>query len=415
MTDRPRYVRTTFAVWEITLRCNLACRHCGSRAGSAREAELTPQEALDLVDQLAEVGIREVALIGGEAFLRADWLDIARAITKAGMVCSMTTSGYGLSAPTARRMKQAGMRHVSVSVDGLEQTHDALRARGGSFAAAIAALHHLHEAGLLVGANTQINRLSAPELPELYEQLKDAGMRAWQIQLTVPSGNAADRPEILLQPCELVHLYDVLARLAIRATRDGVTWAPGNNVGYHGPYTDLFAAAGASGAIGEGCQAGESVLGIEADGTIKGCPSLGASDYGGGNIRERRLSEMLRTSLKAPSAVLWGFCRTCEFADRCRGGCTWTAHAFFGCPGNNPYCHHRALSLAANGRRERVRQIQRAPGLPFDHGTFDLIEESSDAPWPEGDRLRFSRRSVRWPAPARSAGVLEENDGRIPG
>src|SRR5262245_17164983 len=91
----PDYSRSAYAVWEITLACNLACVTCGSRAGPARPDELTTAEALDLVRQLAEVGIGEVTLIGGEAFLRPDWLEIARAINDHGMICGLTTGGYG--------------------------------------------------------------------------------------------------------------------------------------------------------------------------------------------------------------------------------------------------------------------------------------------------------------------------------
>lgn len=403
----PSYRRTTIAVWEITLKCNLACSHCGSRAGAPRKDELTTAEALDLVDQLAEVGIREVALIGGEAFLRRDWLEIAAAVRRAGMVCSMTTGGYGLAAAMARRMKQAGIRHVSVSVDGLQPAHDRLRGRPGSFAVALAALRHLADAGILTGANTQLNRLTAPDLPGLYEVLRAAGIGAWQLQLTVPSGNAADHPEVLLQPCELADLYDMLAQVAARAMIDGVTVMPGNNIGYHGPYTSLFVAAGASAAIGAGCTAGLSVLGIEADGTIKGCPSLPAAAYGGGNIRTQRLSRMLERSealsfnVRAeanPRQALWGFCRDCSFGDTCRGGCTWTARAFFDRPGNNPYCHHRTLTLERAGRRERIQQVRAAPGVPFDNGVFELVEEPLEAPWPAGDPLRFTAARVRWPS-----------------
>ena len=216
------YTRTTLAVWEVTLSCGLACSHCGSRAGTPRRNELTTDEALDLVGQLAEAGIGEVALIGGEAFLRPDWLDIAEAIRRAGMVCSMTTSGFGLSEATARRMKQAGLRHVSVSIDGLEQSHDLLRRKKGTFASALVALRSLSDAGLFVGANSQVNRITAPDLPELYEVLRRAGVQSWQLQLTVPSGNAADHPEILLQPCELIDFFDMLARIAIHALQDGM-------------------------------------------------------------------------------------------------------------------------------------------------------------------------------------------------
>jgi 2-iminoacetate synthase ThiH len=62
-----RASRPNYAVWELTLACDLACRHCGSRAGRARPDELTTAEAVDLVRQMHELGIQEVALIGGEA------------------------------------------------------------------------------------------------------------------------------------------------------------------------------------------------------------------------------------------------------------------------------------------------------------------------------------------------------------
>jgi hypothetical protein len=64
----------------------------------------------------------------------------------------------------------------------------------------------------------------------------------------------------------------------------------------------------------------------------------------------------------------------------CLGGCTFTAHAFFGRPGNNPYCHYRARVMKGRGVRERLVLQQAAPGTPFDHARFDLIEEPFDAP-----------------------------------
>ncbi len=73
---------------------------------------------------------------------------------------------------------------------------------------------------------------------------------------------------------------------------------------------------------------------------------------------------------------LWGFCRDCYYADVCLGGCTATSFALFGRPGNNPYCHHRALELHRRGRRERLVPI--APptrGEPLDWGTFELVVE----------------------------------------
>ncbi|ADP84622.1 radical SAM/SPASM domain-containing protein [Pseudofrankia inefficax] len=398
--------RRTYAVWELTLACNLACGHCGSRAGSPRDAELTTAQALDVVAQLDRAGIDEVTLIGGEAFLRRDWLTIAAAITDRGMTCTVTTGGYKLSAAMARGLRAAGVRQCSVSVDGMTRTHDRLRGRDGSWRSCFVTMERLRAAGVTATCNTQINRLTAPELPELYLALRAAGIAAWQWQLTVPMGNAADQPEILLQPVELLDVFPMLARVARQAAADGIGIHAGNNVGYYGPYERLLRSPEGT-AFWTGCQAGLSTLGIEADGTIKGCPSLPTRDYAAGDIRERRLADLLRdapelainTRAGTPAASdgTWGFCRTCEYADVCRGGCTWTAHTFFGRAGNNPYCHHRALTRQRAGVRERLVQTAPAPGRPFDHGLFDLVEEDLTAPWPAGDRARLTAADIRWP------------------
>ncbi|WP_394845949.1 radical SAM protein [Pendulispora brunnea] len=397
--------RAAYAVWELTLKCNLACGHCGSRAGARRDDELSTEEALDLVRQLAEAGITEVTIEGGEAFLRADWLTIARAITDHGMFCSMVTGGYGISRETARRMKEAGIGAVSVSVDGLEATHDRIRGRQGSFRFCFESLGHFEAVGLESNANTQINRLSAPELPELYERLRDAGIQAWQIQFTTPMGNAADRAWLLLQPAELDDVYRMLARIGRRAQAEGqVVLVPGNNIGYFGPYdATIFAANG--GRKWFGCTAGLAVLGIHADGSIKGCPTL-PSEYIGGNVREKSLDEILESreltfnmGAGTPEGMshLWGFCQTCPHARSCRGGCSQTATVVLGRRGNNPYCHSRALDLRKRGLRERVVPRLLAIGKPFDHGAFQLIEEPLDAPWPPDDPHHFTSERVAWP------------------
>jgi radical SAM protein with 4Fe4S-binding SPASM domain len=406
MTPSPRTLaaRRTYAVWELTLACNLACSHCGSRAGSARQDEMSTAEALDVVDQLAEVGIEEVTLIGGEAFLRPDWLEIAAAITRRGMRCTVTTGGYKLSAGMARGMRDAGIEQSSISIDGLESTHDDLRGRRGSWQACLRTAQHLHDAGVAVACNTQVNRRTTVELPELYEVLLDAGVVAWQLQLTVPMGRAADQPDLLLQPSELLVVFPVLARIARRAASDGVFVYTANNLGYNGPDEQLLRSPDGATAW-QGCQAGVTTLGIEADGTIKGCPSLPTAAYAGGNVRHRRIAEIMSSapqltfnlSASSPRTDLWGFCQTCVHADTCRGGCSWTAHTLFGRRGNNPYCHHRALSLDRDGQRERLIPIESAPGEPFDHGRFTLVVEPSAAQWPAQDAHRLTAADVRWP------------------
>src|SRR5262249_28613379 len=130
-----------------------------------------------------------------------------------------------------------------------------------------------------------------------------------------------------------------------------------------------------------GCGAGCATIGIEADGTIKGCPSLPTDGWAAGRTTEHDLvslwerAEPLRRLRDHSISELWGFCRDCYYASVCRGGCTWTADALLGKPGNNPYCHHRVLELDKRGLRERVVRVAEAPGVPFDRARFELVLE----------------------------------------
>jgi hypothetical protein len=73
---------------------------------------------------------------------------------------------------------------------------------------------------------------------------------------------------------------------------------------------------------------------------------------------------------------LWGYCRSCYYADVCRAGCTWTSESLLGRRGNNPYCHYRVRDLARQGRRERVVKVKDAPPESFAIGEFALVEEA---------------------------------------
>lgn len=388
-------VRPSYAVWELTLACDLACRHCGSRAGRARPDELSTAEALDLANQLADLGIRECTVIGGEAYLREDWIDIVRTLVGRGVRTTMTTGGRGITPALARAMKAAGLDSVSVSIDGLEATHDYLRAVSGSHAQALAALDHLRAVGIPISVNTQICRPTMRELEPLLELLGERKIFAWQVQLTVAMGRAADEPELLLQPFQMIEVMAMVHRVWTRGRELGVRLWPGSNIGYFGPYEHELRFDSRDGHQ-SGCGAGRHSIGVEANGDIKGCPSLPSSHYVGGNVRAHELvdiwerSEPLRFGRDRTRAELWGHCASCYYAEHCMAGCTWTGHTLLARRGNNPYCHHRALELLDRGRRERVVPAEPTPGEPFDHGRYELVEDD----WPP-EMLARAREIVR--------------------
>lgn len=382
-TPHPLYV-----VWEITLECDLGCLHCGSRAGALRPKELTTAESFDLVDQMAELKAREVTLIGGEAYLRDDWHLIATYASKRGLAVSMTTGAKNLTAERVQMAVDAGLSTISISIDGLERTHDAQRGAKGSFRAAVEAAERVGNSPIRLATNTQINKLSMPELPALADLLNTIGSKAWQIQLTVAMGRAADHPDLLLQPYDLLELFPLLAWIKeTRLDPNGIRLFPGNNIGYFGPYEQLLRYGGQRGSHWAGCAAGKFTLGIEADGKIKGCPSLPTAQYTGGNIRTRRLKDIIENTSQLSFLRertrddLWGYCKTCYYGDVCKAGCSWTSHCLLGKTGNNPYCIHRALDMERKGVREVVTKVEDAPGLPFDNGRFELVEQ----PMPQGE------------------------------
>jgi len=379
--------RPLFAVWEITLRCDQHCRFCGTRAGRPRDDELTTEEALDVVSQLAAMGTLEVAIHGGEAYLRPDWLDLVRAMRARGMDVTMVTGGRGFTRALADELKRAGVTAVSVSVDGTEATHDALRGLKGSHAAALRALELLRAAGVPVGCNTQINRKNFRELEAITDLIAARSVYGWQVQLMVPMGRAADADDLWLQPYDLLDVLPRIAEARRRCDERGVKLWPGNNVGYFGPYEHLLRGDRTRSGYSSGCGGGVRVIGLEANGDVKGCSAMGSEGFVGGNVRNRPLREIwdlapeLRFARGFVLDDLWGFCRDCYYAEHCKGGCLWTSSTLLGRTGNNPYCHHRALEMLARGKRERLTLVRAAEGRIRDKAEFALTVEEAPPEW----------------------------------
>jgi radical SAM protein with 4Fe4S-binding SPASM domain len=376
------------------MKCDQACDHCGTRAGpEPRPSELSTEEVFEVGRALVRLGCREVALIGGEAYLRHDIHEIVRFLAGVGLRVAMQTGGRTLTAARARALADAGLTAVGVSVDGPAAVHDRLRGNLGSHRAAIAALDAARGAGMIVTANTQVSSLNRRLLRQTCAELRAHGIQSWQVQLTVPMGRAADRPEWIVDPWDVVDVIDTLAAIQLEAVKepwDGVPFnvVCGNNLGYFGPH-EVVMRSRPGGAVEHwgGCKAGVDVIGIESDGTIKGCPSLPTAPYAGGNVRDVSLEEIwehaeaLRFARDRAVDELWGFCKGCYYADACRGGCSWMAHCALGRRGNNPFCYHRVVELRKRGVRERLVPVDRAPSRPYDFGRFEIVEE----PWPEAD------------------------------
>jgi radical SAM protein with 4Fe4S-binding SPASM domain len=349
-------------VYEATLACNLRCRHCGSRAGRAREGELTTGEAADLFTQLAELGCERVTISGGEALLREDWPELIAAAHGTGMKVGLITNGIALTPDTAKRARDQGLGAVGLSVDGIGPTHDRIRGRIGHFRAVTRAIDAAVGADLKFSLVTHLNRWNIGELADLHEFATDSGAYAWQVQTATDMGNLLDHPELKLRSSDLVRIEAAIGALV---RRGGVKIAACNSMGYFGPHESLLR-KGLGGKSFAGCPAGIRTVGIESNGNVKGCLAIMpggdgcGSPYVEGNVRDERLAEIWHRPGAFAYNRLWsaddveGFCRTCSNLKKCRGGCRANMVAS-GDGIDNPMCVHRALEQEDTGSSRASR------------------------------------------------------------
>ncbi len=161
-------------VWELTLGCNLRCKHCGSIAGSQRSAELSLDECLRVAGELVALGCQHITLIGGEVILYPGWHEVGRRLVELGAQVNRISNGMTWSPKHVEQAKAAGFCAVSFSVDGFEKEHDEVRSPG-SFQRVVRAIDMTVAAGMRTAVNTTINRLNCGLLPRLRKFLWTEG------------------------------------------------------------------------------------------------------------------------------------------------------------------------------------------------------------------------------------------------
>lgn len=332
--------------WELTLRCNMNCIHCGSSAGPPRPDELSLEEGLSLIDQLVNLGAEVVTLSGGEPSLHPHWDIYARRLLDAGVSTYMITNGLLLEKSIPRLLK-SGLRRIGISLDGTEKTHNKIRNHPESFRIATQAAIKAKEAGISVGAVTHISRLNIGELEDMYRIFSEIPLSFWQIQITFKQGRMLDHEDFSLEPEEMLPIAQFIYEK--QQIKGKLLITPGDNMGYYcnPPITKH---------PWKGCFAGRHLIGIDADGSIKGCLSL-PREFVEGNIRQEPLRKIwedptrFRYNRYFNLEMLEGFCKGCPKGDPCRAGCTVTAYSATGSKFNNPYCVFRI-------QREREAGVQ---------------------------------------------------------
>jgi radical SAM protein with 4Fe4S-binding SPASM domain len=333
--------RPEFCVWELTLKCNMRCSHCGSMAGKARENELTVDECLNVAEQLVKLGCKQVTFIGGEVFLYKGWEIIARKLTENGIYVNIITNGFLLGDEQIAQIKYARLVNIGISLDGMQDNHNNIRNVNTSFDKVMEAFDVLSRERIPVAVVTSLIDRNFEDLWPMYDLLVENDIRLWQIQIVNPMGNMVDKKSFLLDPSKVPLVTKFIRE---KRSEQKVMIYAGDNIGYFDE-NELYLRS-QPGIVYEwfGCQAGLRVVGIDSIGNVKGCESLYSDEFIEGNLREESLSEIWNKegnfayNRAFDVSMLTGSCKGCDKGAICRGGCRGACYFTTDSKFENPYC-----------------------------------------------------------------------------
>jgi len=322
--------------WELTLACNLRCKHCGSSAGQPRPGELTREEALKLCDQFPALLVQEVDFTGGEPLLRSDWADIAAHLRDLGISTEILSNGIALEPEVISKMKEVGISGVGISLDGLEPIHDRIRDQKGSFQRVLEGIRRVLEADMPLTIITTVNALNIDQLPEIAELLRSLGVKGWRIQPVVPFGRVKGSGELLLNENTYLQLEEFAN--SWKADKGDMELICTDGLNY-------FNETNRPEYPWRGCTAGLATCSITSDGKVKGCLSL-PDEIVEGDLRKNDLWDIwfdpksFAYTRQFSAEKIGSNCVSCEKIDECRGGCSSKSYGNTGDFNNDPFCTH---------------------------------------------------------------------------
>jgi len=326
--------------WEITRRCNLRCVHC--RSSSEMEVKEHPdfpiEEAYRIIDDISSYAKPVIVLSGGEPLLRKDVFDIAKYGTEKGLRMCLATNGSLVNDDIAAKIKNVGIRMVSLSLDGsTAEVHDNFRNQKGAFEGVMNATRLFKKHGVEFLINSSFTKRNQEEIPKVYKLAKELGATAWYMFMIVPTGRGEDIMSELISKEDYEELLDwhyemekdemdMLVRPTCAPHYYRVVLQKKKEKGDKFERRTLKFSTGGS----KGCLAGQLICLIDVDGNVLPCSYFPKS---AGNIREKSFKEIWENSeLFKDMRNFKGYkgrCGSCEYINVC-GGCRARAYAVKG-------------------------------------------------------------------------------------
>lgn len=337
--------------WEITRRCNLRCVHCrsSSEIEVAAHPDFPTEEAFRILDDIGSYAQPVVVLSGGEPLLRNDVFQIAQYGTGKGLRMCLATNGTLVDDEMCLKIKESGIRIVSLSLDGSEeQVHDDFRGQPGAFAGSIRAAELFRKHGIEFIINSSFTKRNQEEIPKVYALAKQLGATAWYLFMIVPTGRGEEIMNELISGEDYENILDwhyqmeknerdMLVRPTCAPHYYRIVLQKSKEEGTRFERRTLKFSTGGS----KGCIAGQVIALIDVDGNVLPCSYFPKS---AGNIRTRSFKDIWENSdlLKElrDFKKYKGKCGSCEYLSVC-GGCRARAYAVHGdYLGEEPFCSY---------------------------------------------------------------------------
>ncbi len=304
---------------ELTLRCNENCMHCGSRCGEISSEELSVRQYHDFLRQVKnDMGTERkmLCITGGEPLLRKDFFDIMADANNLGFRWGMTSNATLIDNSTAKELKRCGMGTISVSIDGLEETHNRFRRTKNGYRNAMNGIENLIRTGgfKAIQVTTVVTHENIGQLDELYRIFNDMDIDSWRIINIEPMGRALEHPEFILTKDDYVTLFEFIRNKRIAG--EPVTYGCSHYLGmeYEREVRDWYYL----------CTAGLYTASITANGDIIACLDIERRpEFVQGNILRERFSEVWKNKFEAFRRDLSDKnerCLSCNEREFCHGG-----------------------------------------------------------------------------------------------
>lgn len=348
---------------EVTRRCILNCIHC--RAGAEDRDfidELNASEILGFLEDVASFSKPIIILTGGEPLLRDDIFEVAKFGTDLGLRMVIATCGMLVAEEKAKNMVEAGIKRISLSLDGAtRESHDKFRGQAGSFDAVMSAIENLKKVGLEFQINTTITKDNVKELEKILEIAINSGAVAFHPFLLVPTGRARKIIDKELSPEEyentLKFIYSLQKKTSILfkptcaphyhriISRGGVT-PPLHYASFKDKDSHKKILSNSLHHLTKGCMGGQSFAFVSHIGKVQICGFL---DLECGDIRKEPFNKIWKESeifnQLRDSKKYKGKCGICEYLTIC-GGCRARAYALCGdYLAEEPFCSYVPLKI----------------------------------------------------------------------